>query len=98
MHRVIYEELCRGTILDHSRAEFRRIIAGLVEQGAEAVMLGCTELSLLVSVQDATVALFDTTRLHARCAAEWAMADVAPTLLTGGRSRSVDRPPARTSV
>ncbi|MCU6500400.1 aspartate/glutamate racemase family protein [Rugamonas sp. A1-17] len=74
VHRVIYEELCLGRIIDASRAEYRRIIAGLVAQGAQAIILGCTEISLLVAPQDADVPLFDTTAIHARQAAEWALA------------------------
>ncbi|WP_444844276.1 aspartate/glutamate racemase family protein [Duganella caerulea] len=74
VHRIIYEELCLGRIVDASRVEYRRIIAGLVEQGAQAIILGCTEISLLVAPQDADVPLFDTTAIHARQAAEWALA------------------------
>jgi aspartate racemase len=73
IHRVIYEELCLGNIVDESRSEYRRVMAGLVEQGAEAIILGCTEISLLVGQQDSTVPLFDTTRIHAYKAAEWAL-------------------------
>jgi len=69
VHRVIYEELCLGEIRDESRDEYRRIIAKLVERGAQAIILGCTEISLLVVARDATVPLFDTTRLHAEGAA-----------------------------
>jgi len=74
VHRIIYGELCLGRIVDASRAEYRRIIAGLVEQGAQAIILGCTEISLLVAPQDADVPLFDTTAIHARQAALWALA------------------------
>jgi len=74
VHRVIYEELCLGKVSPDSRAEYRRIIADLVAQGAEAVILGCTEISLLVDQQDSAVPLFDTTIIHARKAAEWALA------------------------
>jgi aspartate racemase len=73
VHRIIYDELCLGRIMPDSRAEYRRIIAGLVSQGAEAVILGCTEISLLVGQQDAQVPLFDTTAIHAREAAEHAL-------------------------
>ena len=73
VHRVIYEELCLGRVLPGSRAEYRRVMAELVAQGAEAIILGCTEVSLLVGQEDATVPLFDTTALHARKAAEWAL-------------------------
>ena len=69
VHRVVYEELCRGRVLDASRADYRRVMADLVARGAQAVILGCTEISLLVGPQDASVPLFDTTRLHALSAA-----------------------------
>jgi len=74
VHRIIYDELCLGRIIDASRDEYRRIIAQLVAQGAQAIILGCTEISLLVAQQDAAVPLFDTTAIHARKAAEWALA------------------------
>lgn len=73
IHRVIYEELCLGRVVEESRAEYRRIMADLVDQGAEGIVLGCTEISLLVAQQDSTVPLFDTTTIHARKAAEWAI-------------------------
>ncbi|WP_152221329.1 aspartate/glutamate racemase family protein [Pseudomonas sp. SCB32] len=73
VHRIIYEELCLGQIRDESREAYRRIIASLVERGAQAVILGCTEISLLVGPQDASVPLFDTTTIHARQAAERAL-------------------------
>lgn len=73
IHRVIYEELCVGKIVDASRAAFRAIMAALVAQGAEAIILACTELSLLLGPQDAVVPLFDTTEIHARRAAQWAL-------------------------
>ena len=73
VHRVIYEELCLGTILDASRQAVRRVMARLVDDGAQAIILGCTELTLLVGASDAGVPLFDTTRLHALRAAEWAL-------------------------
>jgi len=74
IHRVIYEELCLGKIADESRSEYRRIMATLVDQGAEAIILGCTEISLLVGPADAAVPLFDSTVIHARKAAERALA------------------------
>ncbi|MNJ70499.1 putative racemase [compost metagenome] len=73
IHRVIYEELCLGHIRGSSREEYRRVMAALVDQGAEAIILGCTEISLLVGSEDARVPLFDTTALHARRAAEAAL-------------------------
>lgn len=73
VHRIIYEELCLGQIRDESRDAYRRIIASLVARGAQAVILGCTEISLLVGPQDASVPLFDTTAIHALQAAERAL-------------------------
>lgn len=73
VHRIIYEELCLGRIVAQSRQQYRRVIASLVAQGAEAVILGCTEISLLVGQEDSAVPLFDTTRIHAQKAAEWAL-------------------------
>ena len=74
VHRVIYEELCVGVIDDGSRDEYRRIMAGLAERGAEAILLGCTEIDLLVGPEDSPVPVFDTTRLHAERAVELAIA------------------------
>ena len=73
VHRIIYEELCLGKIVPNSRAEYRRVMAELVAQGAKAIILGCTEISLLVGQQDSEVPLFDTASIHARRAAEWAL-------------------------
>lgn len=74
VHRIIYDELCVGRIVDASRADYRRVMADLVDRGAQAIILGCTEISLLVGEHDATVPLFDTTALHARAAALWSLA------------------------
>jgi aspartate racemase len=74
IHRVIYDELCRGRIVGESRSEYVRIMAELIAQGAQAIILGCTEISLLVGAQDSAVPLFDTTSIHARHAAQWALA------------------------
>lgn len=73
VHRIIYEELCLGAVLPDSRGAYRRIIEDLASQGAEAIILGCTEISLLVDQQDSRVPLFDTTAIHARAAAEMAL-------------------------
>lgn len=73
VHHVIYKELCLGLIEDQSRRVYRQVIADLVAQGAQAVILGCTEIGLLVGPQDASVPLFDTAHLHARAAAEQAL-------------------------
>jgi aspartate racemase len=69
VHRIIYEELCLGIVNPESRAEYRRVMHELASQGAQAIILGCTEISLLVSEQDSPVPLFNTTALHARAAA-----------------------------
>jgi aspartate racemase len=69
VHRIIYDELCQGVIRDGSRGEYRRIMAALADAGAEGIILGCTEIPLLVDQGDARVPLFDTTALHARAAA-----------------------------
>lgn len=74
IHRVIYEELCRGVVRDDSRAAYVRAIAALRERGAQAVILGCTEITLLIRPQDTDLPLFDTTALHAAAIADWAMA------------------------
>ncbi|MDB5936994.1 MAG: aspartate racemase [Massilia sp.] len=75
VHRVIYEELCLGRVVAASRGQYRRIMGTLAAQGAQAIILGCTEISLLVDQADSAVPLFDTTAIHARQAAEWALAD-----------------------
>ncbi len=75
VHRVIYEELCLGTVRDDSRDAYRRIIEDLVARGAEAIILGCTEISMLVGPEDSTVPVFDTTEIHARKAVDWALED-----------------------
>ncbi|MGN6153495.1 MAG: aspartate/glutamate racemase family protein [Lysobacteraceae bacterium] len=73
VHRVIYDELCLGRVYDTSRQAYRDIIATLVARGAQGVILGCTEIGLLVGKGDAAVPMFDTTRLHAEAAAGWAL-------------------------
>ncbi len=74
VHRVIYEELCVGVVRDEARDEYRRIIAQLVDEGAEAVLLGCTEIDLLIGPEDSPAPLFDTTWLHAERAVDLALA------------------------
>ncbi len=73
VHSVIYDELCRGIVNDRSRAEYRRIMRDLADRGAEGILLGCTEIDLLVGVADSPVPIFDTTRLHAERAVELAL-------------------------
>ncbi|KQQ81349.1 racemase [Xanthomonas sp. Leaf131] len=70
LHRVIYDELCQGVIDAESRAYFRQVMADLSRHGAQAIILGCTEISLLVDSSDAQLPLFDTTALHAEAAAQ----------------------------
>lgn len=74
VHRVIYEELVQGRVMPASRDAYRSVIARLVERGAEAVILGCTEIMLLVRPEDSPVPLFDTTALHAEAAVDRALA------------------------
>jgi len=72
VHNVIYDELCVGIVDDGSREQYRRIMGELVDQGAEGILLGCTEIDLLVGSQDARVPVFDTTHLHVQKAIELA--------------------------
>ena len=75
IHRIIYDELCLGKLVDESRYSFRGIIETLVQDGAEGVILGCTEIAMLVGPNDSAVPLFDTADLHARYAVEWALGE-----------------------
>lgn len=77
VHRIIFEELCLGVVKDESRAAYRRVMAALVAQGAQCIILGCTEITMLVTPDDAAVPLFDTTDLHARAAALLALREAA---------------------
>ncbi|MFC1696219.1 aspartate/glutamate racemase family protein [Pseudomonadota bacterium] len=73
VHETIYRELCLGKIQANARTEFLRIIDMLANQGAKGVILGCTEIGMLVSQQDTNVRLFDTTAIHAAKAVEYAI-------------------------
>jgi aspartate racemase len=73
VHDVIYDELCVGVIDESSRDEYRRIMLGLADRGAEGILLGCTEIDLLVGPADAPVPVFDTTRLHVQKAVDLAL-------------------------
>ncbi|PWC15167.1 aspartate racemase [Brenneria roseae subsp. americana] len=73
VNRIIYDELCQGKIVDASRRAYQKIIQQLEQQGAEGIILGCTEIPLLISAKDATVPLFDTSTLHALAAAQYAL-------------------------
>ncbi len=73
VHRIIYEELVLGIVKDESRAAYKKVINSLITQGAEGIILGCTEIMLLITQQDSPVPVFDTTTLHAVAAAERAL-------------------------
>ncbi len=73
VHEVIYHELCLGQVKETSRQRYLEIIESLREQGAEAVILGCTEIALLVQQSHTTVPLYDTTAIHAEEAVKWAL-------------------------
>jgi aspartate racemase len=72
VHRIIYDELCHGVIDAASRATYVAIIDELAKRGAQAVILGCTEITLLIGADDSPLPVFDTTALHAKAAVEWA--------------------------
>jgi aspartate racemase len=74
VHRVIYDELCLGVVKDESREHYIRIMEKLVQAGAEGIILGCTEIELLVHDGDSQVPLFPTTRIHAIYAVQYALA------------------------
>ena len=73
IHHVIYKELCLGNTIPSSKDEYLRIIDSLANRGAEAVILGCTEIGMLIEQSDTNVALLDTTAIHAEKAVEWAI-------------------------
>lgn len=73
VHRVIYEELCLGITKDASRNAYREIMADLQAQEAQGIILGCTEIALLVKPEDSPLPMFDTTRIHAEAAVDWAL-------------------------
>ena len=73
VHRVIYEELVLGVVNPQSRAQYARIMQGLVDKGGQGIILGCTEIGLLVKAEDSRVPLFDTTLIHALAAVDLAL-------------------------
>jgi aspartate racemase len=77
VHRIIYDELCLGVVSDDSRERYRGVIARLVAAGAQGVILGCTEIELLISQADSPVPVFSTTRLHVEAAVAASLRDVA---------------------
>lgn len=75
VHQIIFSELCLGQTLDASRQQYRDVIQRLVERGAQAIILGCTEIMLLVSQEDSPVPLFDTTAIHVQAALKAALGE-----------------------
>lgn len=80
VHRIIFEELCLGDFREESRQTLQNIVADTALRGAEGVILGCTELPLILRATDLSLPLFDTTELHAMAAADFALADMPATL------------------
>ena len=75
VHHIIYDELVQGIIREDSRKAYLGVIAELKSRGAEGVILGCTEIPLLVKQADVSIPIFDTTTIHAKAAVEWALSD-----------------------
>ena len=73
VHTIIYDELCKGVIKESSKKQYLTIIDKLYAEGAQAVILGCTEIALLVNQQDTQVPLYDTTEIHAKQGVEYAL-------------------------
>jgi aspartate racemase len=73
IHDIIYDQLCLGDVRDDSRQEYLRIMDDLVAQGSQGVILGCTEITLLIKPEHTTIPLYDTTQLHALAAVDWAL-------------------------
>ena len=73
VHRIIYDELCQGKVIPESKAEYARIIGELIGRGAEGIILGCTEIMLLIGQNEVSVPVFDTTQIHAEAAVDFAL-------------------------
>lgn len=73
IHRVIFDELCQGQVLDSSRRAYQRVIDSMRDQGADAVILGCTEIGLLIGADDVAMPVLDTARIHAHAAVDFAL-------------------------
>ena len=73
VHKVIYDELCQGKILEQSKREYLRVMKALADRGASGTILGCTEIQLLIKPEDSALPVFDTTRIHAEKAVELAL-------------------------
>lgn len=78
IHQIIMQELCQGSVQDSSREAYLTIIDQLQQRGAQAVVLGCTEITLLIRPEDCTLPIFDTTDLHAQALANVCMSDIKP--------------------
>lgn len=74
VHRIIYDELCQDVVREQSRDRYREVMARLARRGAEGIILGCTEITLLVDAGDSPVPLYDTTAIHAQEAVDWMLA------------------------
>lgn len=74
LNDIIYNELARGVIKDDSRQAFLRVVNTLIEQGTEGIILGCTEIPLIVKQEQVAIPVFNTTELHAKAAIDWALA------------------------
>ncbi|MCM3271978.1 aspartate/glutamate racemase family protein [Paenibacillus elgii] len=75
VHDIIYQELCLGIVNEASKKSYLRIMESLGQEGAEAIILGCTEITMLVSQKDCRIPLYDTTRIHAECAVDFALSE-----------------------
>ncbi|USG66978.1 aspartate/glutamate racemase family protein [Brevibacillus ruminantium] len=73
VHAIIYKELCQGVIREESKGRYLEVIRRLIEQGAEGIILGCTEIGLLIGQEDCAVPVFDTTKIHAEAAVRYAL-------------------------
>ncbi len=76
-HRIIYDELCKGKVNETSRASFQRIAKRLAEAGADCLILGCTEVGMLLNSTNVSIPVFDTTQIHAEAAVDFALSDFA---------------------
>ena len=86
VHQIIYTELCLGKVLDHSRDAYLKIVGSLAARGAEAVILGCTEIGLLLNKANCPLPVFDTTLLHVEAALDWALDQDHPACVPMGTS------------
>jgi aspartate racemase len=84
VHQIIYTELCLGKVLDHSREEYLKIVESLAGRGAQAVILGCTEIGLLLNQANCPLPVFDTTLLHVEAALDWALSQSQATRVPAG--------------